>query len=71
LSSLPRFTPTVRAAAALGVIALLALVVPSWLPIALVLALLGAVLADGWTVRTAPTIERRASMVLSRGARTP
>jgi uncharacterized protein (DUF58 family) len=71
LSSLPRFTPTVRAAAALGVIALLALVVPSWLPIALALALLGAILADGWTVRTAPTIERRASMVLSRGARTP
>jgi uncharacterized protein (DUF58 family) len=71
LSSLPRFTPTVRTTVALGGIALLALVVPSWLPIALALALLGAVLADGWTVRAAPTIERRASTVLSRGARTP
>ncbi len=52
-------------------IALLALVVPTWVPIALALALLGGVLADGWTVRAAPTIERRASTALSRGARTP
>lgn len=64
-------TPTVRTAVVLGAIAALALVVPSWLPIALALALLGAVVADGWTVRAAPPIERRASTVLSRGGRTP
>jgi uncharacterized protein (DUF58 family) len=71
LRSLAAFTPTVRAAAVLVVIALLALVVPSWLPIALAVALLGAVLADGWTVRAAPAVDRRVSTVLSRGARTP
>jgi uncharacterized protein (DUF58 family) len=70
LSALWTFAPTVRTAAVLGAIAVLALVVPSWLPIALAIGLLGAVLADGWAVRRAPAIERRVSTVLSRGART-
>jgi uncharacterized protein (DUF58 family) len=71
LSSLRTLTPTLRTASLLGATALLALVLPSWLPIALVLVLVGAVLADGWTVRQPPTIERRARNVLSRGVRTP
>jgi uncharacterized protein (DUF58 family) len=71
LSALGTFAPTVRASVVLGVIAALALVVPSWLPIALALALLGAVLADGWAVRRAPAIERRTGTVLSRGSRAP
>ncbi|HEY1714845.1 MAG TPA: DUF58 domain-containing protein [Solirubrobacteraceae bacterium] len=71
MSSLLSLNPTVRAAVVLGAIAVLALVVPSWLPIALALVLLGAVVADAWTVRRAPAIERHAGTVLSRGARTP
>ncbi|HTU95268.1 MAG TPA: DUF58 domain-containing protein [Solirubrobacteraceae bacterium] len=71
MSALLSLAPTVRAAVMLAVIALLALVVPSWLPIALALVLLGALLADGWMVRRAPTIQRSARSVLSRGASVP
>jgi uncharacterized protein (DUF58 family) len=58
--------PTTRAAGAMAVIACLALVLPPGVSIALALILIGATLADAWSVRAAPVIARRVPGVVSR-----
>jgi uncharacterized protein (DUF58 family) len=60
-------SPTPRAAAALGVIALLSLILPLGLVALAAVALLVATLLDAWSVRGAPAISRPLSPVLSRG----
>lgn len=61
--------PTARPAVALALIALLALAIPPWLSVALVLVVLAATVADGWMVRTSPSVQRSIPGVVSRGAR--
>jgi uncharacterized protein (DUF58 family) len=63
--------PTGRAAAAIAVAALCALVVPAWLAVAAVIVIAAAVAADAWEVREAPRVRRTVASVLSRGARAP
>lgn len=65
------FTPTVRAAGLLAVVALLALVVPAGPAVGVALALALAVAIDARAVREPPAIERTVARVLSRGARAP
>jgi uncharacterized protein (DUF58 family) len=60
-------TPTARVAGVLVVIALAALVLPAWLPIAATAILIAAVFLDAYAVRGAPRIERMTTSVLSRG----
>lgn len=60
-------TPTARVAGALVVIALAALFLPAWLPIAATVILLAATFIDARAVRRAPRIERATARVLSRG----
>jgi uncharacterized protein (DUF58 family) len=63
--------PTVRTAAILAAIALVALLVPVWAAAAAVIALVAAAAADAWTVREPPALERVLPQVLSRGVGTP
>lgn len=60
-------SPTLRAALALGVIALSALVIPLGLVAVAVVLLLAATTFDAWTVRHAPHVLRTIPPVLSRG----
>ncbi len=60
-------SPTPRAAAALGVIAISALVVPLGLVALAALALAVATGIDAWSVRKPPTVSRALAPVLSRG----
>jgi uncharacterized protein (DUF58 family) len=64
-------SPTPRAALALAVIALSALVVPPWVAGLAALALVGATVTDALFVRARPGIERRAPEILSRGVAEP
>ena len=66
-----RFSPTVRAAGVLAVIALAAFVVPAGLVAAAAIALILTAAIDAWAVRRPPEIERTVSRVLSRGAQAP
>jgi len=63
--------PTTRAAIALAAIGLLALLLPPWLSVVLILVLVAALLADAWSVHDAPRIERSVPEVLSRGVPVP
>lgn len=60
-------TPTTRCAWLLAVVAVLGLLVATWLAVAGALALLAATLIDGLSVREQPQIKRRLEAVLSRG----
>jgi uncharacterized protein (DUF58 family) len=62
-------SPTLRAAAALGVIALAALVVPLGVVALAAAALIAAAGLDAWAVRSAPVVHRTLPQVLSRGVR--
>ena len=62
--------PTIRTAAILAAIALATLLVPVWLAVAAVIALVAAAGVDAWTVREPPAVERALSPVLSRGVAT-
>lgn len=61
-------TPTLRAALALGVIALSALIVPLGLVALAAVAVLAAAAVDAWVVRETPVVRRTLPAVLSRGA---
>jgi uncharacterized protein (DUF58 family) len=60
-------SPTPRAALALALIALAALVVPLWVVILAALGLAGAIVADALLVRPRPSIRRGVPEILSRG----
>jgi uncharacterized protein (DUF58 family) len=60
-------TPTPRAALALALAALTALVVPLWIAGLLVLLVAGATLVDALSVRRTPAIERTYPSILARG----
>lgn len=60
-------SPTVRAAAALGVIAVAAIVVPWWWCALVALALAGALLADALVARREVTVTRALQPILARG----
>jgi hypothetical protein len=64
-------SPTPRAAVALGVIAISALIVPLGLVALAALALAVATVVDAWSVRAAPTVSRTIAPVLSRGVPVP
>jgi uncharacterized protein (DUF58 family) len=64
-------TPTARAAAILGVIALAVLVVPVAIAAGAALVLLAACVTDAWAVRRPPAIDRRLDRGLSRGVTVP
>jgi uncharacterized protein (DUF58 family) len=63
-------TLTARAAGLLALLAVAALFVPVALAAGLAVILLGAAIADAWSVRTAPGTQRRVPHVLSRGVPT-
>ena len=63
--------PTPRAALALGVAALSALVLPVWLAGLLMVLVVGATVADALTVRRAPRAERTHPSILARGVEAP
>ena len=71
MTALRGATPTARAAGILALLAIAVLFVPVALAAALAVALLGAALADAWSVRAAPPTERQVPRVLSRGVATP
>jgi uncharacterized protein (DUF58 family) len=60
-------TPTTRCAWLLAAVAVAGLLVPAWLALAGALAVLAAMLVDGFSVREAPRVERKLDEVLSRG----
>src|SRR5271169_3464441 len=60
-------TPTTRSAALCGLAAASALLLPVWLAVGLVLAVLAATAVDGWIVREPPRLRRQVASVLSRG----
>jgi uncharacterized protein (DUF58 family) len=62
--------PTIRTAAILAGIALVALLVPVWAAVAAVIAVLAAAAADAWAVRRPPRVDRDLSPALSRGVAT-
>jgi len=62
--------PTIRTAAIMAAIALATLVVPVWLAVAAVVAVVAAAGADAWAVREPPSVERVLAPVLSRGIAT-
>jgi len=64
-------TPTIRCATLVALAAASALLLPVWLAVGLVLAVLGAAAADGLAVRRAPRVQRDLALVLSRGVETP
>jgi uncharacterized protein (DUF58 family) len=64
-------SPTPRAAVALGVIAVGALLAPLGLIALAALALAVATVADAWSVRTRPEVTRTLAPLLSRGVTTP
>lgn len=64
-------SPTPRAAAALALLGLSALVLPLGLVAALVLTLVVLTVYDGWIVRGQPELERRLPTILSRGVPAP
>ena len=64
-------TPTTRCALLCALAALSALLLPVWLAVGAVLAVLAATAADGWTVRRAPRLRREVASVLSRGVDSP
>lgn len=64
---MPGLAPTRRAALVLALIALTALVLPWWVPVAAVLLLLAATGVDAFSVREPPSLERRFPRTLSRG----
>ena len=61
-------SPTPRAAVALAVLALTALVLPLGLVAVAAVALLAAVAFDAWTVRAQPTVRRGVPQIISRGS---
>ena len=61
-------SPTPRAAVALAVLALTALVLPLGLVAVAALALLAAVAFDAWTVRAQPSVRRAVPQIISRGS---
>jgi uncharacterized protein (DUF58 family) len=63
--------PTPRAALALAVAALSALVVPVWLAGLLMVLVAGATVVDAFTVRRAPRAERTHPSILARGVEAP
>jgi len=63
-------TPTTRCAAIVAAVALSAILVPIGVAIAALVVVLGAVLADGLSVRRPPQIERSVAVSLSRGEQT-
>jgi len=63
-------TPTPRAALLLATLGLAALVLPPGLSVALALALVATIMADAWSVRHAPRIDRSCPLTISRGAST-
>jgi uncharacterized protein (DUF58 family) len=62
--------PTIRTATILVAIALACLLVPIWVAVAAVIALVAAAAADAWAVHEPPPVERALSPVLSRGVST-
>jgi len=60
-------TPTTRSAALCGLAAASALLLPVWLAVGAVLAVLAATAVDGWIVREPPRLRRQVASVLSRG----
>jgi uncharacterized protein (DUF58 family) len=64
-------TPTTRSAWLLAAVAAAGLLLPIWLAVAGALVVLAAMVADGLSVRAAPTTERSVSEILSRGVSTP
>jgi uncharacterized protein (DUF58 family) len=60
-------SPTPRAAVALAVVALAALVLPLGLVAVLAVVLIAAIAFDAWTVRATPVLQRKLPQVLSRG----
>ena len=63
-------SPTPRAAVALAVVALAALVLPLGLVAVLAVVLIAAIAFDAWTVRATPVLQRKLPQVLSRGVPT-
>jgi uncharacterized protein (DUF58 family) len=63
-------TPTPRAALLLAALGLAALLLPPGLSVALALALVATIVADAWSVRHAPRIDRSCPLTISRGAST-
>jgi uncharacterized protein (DUF58 family) len=59
--------PTTRAVASMIAVGFLALFLPPWLSVALLLVIIAATVADAWSVHASPTIERHVTDVLSRG----
>jgi uncharacterized protein (DUF58 family) len=64
-------TPTTRCAGLLAAVAIAGLIVPIWAAVGAILAVLGATLIDGLSVRRPPRIERELNTVLSRGVASP
>jgi uncharacterized protein (DUF58 family) len=64
-------SPAPRAALAAAVVAVLAWFLPAGAAVLAGLALAGAVVADAWSVRRPPTVERSVPRVLSRGVTAP
>jgi uncharacterized protein (DUF58 family) len=64
-------SPTPRAAFLVGACALTALVLPWQLAILAMVAVAGAAVADAWSVRAVPELERELATVVSRGYATP
>jgi len=64
-------TPTVRCAALLALVAILAIVLPIWATLGGAIAVLVAAACDAWTVRRAPRLCRRTGTILSRGVAEP
>ena len=60
-------TPTTRCAWLLAAVAVVGLLLPTWVAVTAALALLAATLADGLSVRSAPQVKRKVDEVLSRG----
>lgn len=60
-------TPTTRCAWLLAAVAVVGLLLPTWVAVTAALALLATTLADGISVRSAPKVKRKVNEVLSRG----